>query len=196
MIGLVNTAIGSFVRDMRGEEVWAAVMAGAGVRAPRFEAMLHYDDALSDRLLSELEARTRTARPALLEDLGTYLVAHPTTAPLRRLLRFGGLDFPDFVQSLADLPARVRLALPDLDLPPITVAEGPAGVFRVGVGPGLPGFDHVLSGLLRAMADDYGALALVEPGAGPGLIVVRVADADFTEGREFRLAATGPGHAA
>lgn len=196
MIGLVNTAIGSFVRDLRGDAEWQAVLAAAGVRAPRFEPLLHYEDGLTDRLLQALADRMGAPRPALLEDLGIYLVSHPTMSALRRLLRFGGADFADFVHSLADLPARVRLALPDLPLPPLGVEELAPGCFRIRVGAGLPGLDHVLTGLLRAMADDYGALALVEPGDdGPGCILIGIAEADFSEGREFRLAPL-PGTAA
>jgi len=54
-----------------------------------------------------------------------------------------------------------------------------------------PEFAPVLTGLLRAMADDYGALVLIEQvGAddnGAGLML-RLLEAAFTEGRGFVLA--------
>jgi hypothetical protein len=185
VIGLVNSVLAAFACDMLGEADWAAVAATAGLRSARIEPMLAYDDAITARLLDALTARTGQGQAALLEDLGTYLVCHPATAAVRRLLRFGGTDFCDFVHSLTDLPDRVRLALPDLVLPPIAVTEAATGRFAVVAGAGLPGLDHVLTGLLRAMADDYGTLALVEHDGRA--IRVSVAAADFSQGREFRL---------
>ena len=88
------------------------------------------------------------------------------------------------------------VAVPDLDLPQIAVtAEGP-GAYRIDTGPGLPGFGHVLLGLLRAMADDYGALALAElaeDGPAGARLTLQVAEAAFAEGRRFDLAPVGPG---
>ncbi len=59
----------------------------------------------------------------LLEDLGTYLVSHPNVQGLRRLLRFGGAGFIDFLHSLDELHDRARLAVPDLDLPQLELRD-------------------------------------------------------------------------
>jgi hypothetical protein len=49
----------------------------------------------------------------------------------------------------------------------------------------------VARGLLRAMADDYGALAVIEgeDGAGDGaaVLTIRLLDTAFAEGRAFTL---------
>ena len=55
----------------------------------------------------------------------------------------------------------------------------------------LPGVGHVVVGLLRAMADDYGALVLLDhQGADDGAEVVSIhlLDQRHTEGRRFDLA--------
>jgi len=133
---------------------------------------------------------------AVLEDLGTFLVSNPHLEPLRRLLRFGGVNFLEFLYSLDDLRDRARLAVPDLDLPQLEVAEAGGGVFDIGIRWTSEGFGHVLVGILRAMADDYGDLVFLEHrGTEEGAELVRVTllETDFAEGRAFDLSAGGGG---
>ena len=128
---------------------------------------------------------------AILEDIGTYLISHPKNEPIRRLMRFGGADFVEFLHSMDDLPGRTRLALPGLRLPSIHLEESTPMQFTVSCTDQLPGFGHVLVGLLRAMADDYGALAVLEYAGrgGPEEVVdIQVLDASFVPGRSFSLA--------
>ena len=60
----------------------------------------------------------------------------------------------------------------------------------------MPGLGPVLAGVLRAMADDYGALAVVEPmpgdAGGGARLSIAVAEAAFAEGRGFDLAPAAP----
>lgn len=191
MHGLINRGFECFVRDTYGDSVWDGVAQAADLGFARFEAMMHYDDAMTQAILAAASARLAVPVDMLLEDLGTYLVANPTTEAIRRLMRFAGATFEEFLHSIEDLPDRARLAVPDLALPPIDLTEEQPGVFRLTVGPGLPGFATVLAGMLRTMADDYGALAVVEAGAvADDRATVRVVllDRAFAEGRRFDLA--------
>jgi hypothetical protein len=188
MHGLINRSIQRFLRDTYGPELWQTVAEAAAVPAAGFEAMLQYDDALTVAMLRVAADRLGKPQEALLEDLGTYLV---TLEPLRRLLRFGGVDYADFLMSLEELPARGRMALPELDLPQLALAAAAEGRLVLMVRAGVPGWGLVLSGLLRAMADDYGALALIELGAaadGQDRISVDLLDSRFASGRRFELA--------
>jgi hypothetical protein len=174
--------------------LWSEVAEAAQPGLTGFEAMLVYDDAVTGRVLAALAERIGAPPEMILEDLGTYLVCHPNTEPLRRLLRFGGESFTEFLYSLDDLAGRVRLAVPDLVLPPLELTEHAPGTFSLTAGPGIASFGHVVVGLLRAMADDYGALALVElvsDGEQGARIDVSVAEAAFAEGRGFALALAG-----
>lgn len=179
----------SFLRDRYGVALWRDVAraAGAGdaVLSDGFDAFGRYDAGLAARLVQAAAQATGHEAEALLEDLGTYLVSHPTCEGVRRLLRFGGPDFAAFLIGLAELPDRVRLAVPDLDLPPIQVQRGD-GVLWVGVTGGWPEFLPVLTGLLRAVADDYGTLAVLS--REEGRIALRLVEAEFAEGRRFALA--------
>jgi hypothetical protein len=192
MLGIVNKAIENFLRDTYGS-AWNDVVQALDLDHSTFEPLLGYDHALTGRLLLAAEARTGKSHEALLEDLGIYLVSHPRYAPLRRLLRFAGVTFEDFLLSIDELPDRSRLALPDLELPPIRVfAIGPEE-FELCCGPGLPGFAHVLAGCLRAMADDYGALVTLslrsEGGDGAACIEVTLHAVAHSDGNGFHLAA-------
>ena len=186
MHGLVNRSLQSFLRDTYGAPLWDRLAEGVGVGPQGFEAMLVYDDGLTDALLDAAACRLKTPREALLEDLGTYLVSREA---LRRLLRFGGIDFADFLQSLDELPERVRLALPDLDFPPLALVELSVGQYRLDCGRRWPGFARVMAGVLRAMADDYGALVLIDSAGTDGTaLTVELLDMTFAAGRSFALA--------
>lgn len=192
MHGLINRAIQSFIIDTYGASRWDGIAHRAELEMAGFEAMLSYDPALAPRILSAAEDVLDKPREALLEDLGTYLVSHHNTEALRRLMRFGGDSFLDFLHSLDDLPERARLAVADLDLPELELAERGSGRFRLSCRGGPAGVGHVFVGLLRAMADDYGALAYLELALASDeedIIDITLYESSFAEGRRFDLGA-------
>jgi hypothetical protein len=196
MHGLTNRAIECFIRDTYGHRAWDEIACCAGLGFDSFEAMLRYDDRLTEAVLAAAAQRLGKPRDVLLEDLGTYLISHPTTEAVRRLLRFGGVTFHDFLGSLEELPGRARLAVPDLDLPQIELVEHCEGAATLYCRSATPGFGWVLVGILRAMADDYGALALLEHlggSEGVEIISLQVHEARFAEGRSFALARQAEG---
>lgn len=192
MHGLILRAMQSFLRDIWGAGFWQAVATDLRLPAQGFEAMLTYDPALGTAVLDRAAARLSRSRESLLEDMGTYLVSHPRRDGVRRLLRFGGAGFPDFVHSLTHLPGRVRLAVPDLHLPTLRVEMRGPDCFCVTVADGddltLP-LASLLVGLIRAMADDYGALVLIEPEAEAAVIRIDLLDGHHAQARDFTLAA-------
>jgi hypothetical protein len=195
MHGLVNRAVERFTRDTYGRDMWLGITKRLDLGLTEFEAMLSYHDEITHEVLGELAVTLNKPVEAVLEDIGTYLVSHPSLEALRRLLRFGGMDFLEFLHSLDDLPGRTRLAVPDLAVPLLTLEEHARDHYSLTVGPlpgGRTGFGAVMMGLLRAMADDYGALVFLEhKGARAGLeiIEVRLLEQAFSSGRAFELGA-------
>lgn len=190
MHGLINKGLQAFLTETYGRDTWAEVSARAGLPPEGFEALLNYDPDLTRVTLDAAVSALRKPQDTLLEDLGTHLVSHPTMGAVRRLLRFGGEDFADFMDSLDELPGRARLAVPNLRLPDIETREVAPHAYEVKCRWDLPGFGLILAGLLRAMADDYGALVLIDwQGADgrEGRLTVRLLEGDFAEGREFEL---------
>lgn len=187
MHGLINRSVQCFLRDTYGEALWRDVARCIGLPPEGFEPMLHYPDGLTASLLNTAAGRLGKPRAALLEDLGAYLVSRE---PLRRLMRFGGADYAEFLLSLDEMQGRGLMALPDLALPGITLRHAAGGRFVLEV-TGHDGWGAVLAGLLRAMADDYGALALIEvvaEGAEGTQLQVTLHEARFSAGRRFDLA--------
>ncbi len=213
MHGLVNRAIQCFLHDSFGAAVWEAVADRAGLAEALgpdgFEAMSLHDDALTEAMLAAACARLHRPRESLLEDLGTYLIWNERQEPLRRLLRFGGRSFTEFLYSLEDLRGRTRLAVAELDLPELELEEAGEGNFTLRCRACPPGFGHVMAGVLRALGDDYGALVVLEHlgpvpprsdederrmhGRSDELLSIAVHDPDFHAGRRFDLAGTGVG---
>ncbi|MEO0486581.1 MAG: heme NO-binding domain-containing protein [Pseudomonadota bacterium] len=191
MHGLINRALQCFLRDTYGPAMWDDIMQRADLGYSSFESMLTYEREDTQVVLDVAMDKLGKTREDLLEDLGTYLVSHENTQALRRLLRFGGDDFLAFLHSLDDLPGRARLAVPDLKLPTVELREEGDATFSIRCGPDIPGFSRVMMGVLRAMADDYGALAfldLAEEGEEGGVVSVILLDEAFAEGRSFELA--------
>lgn len=192
MHGLINRSIQNYICDSFGAHRWDDVVRHAGMAFNNFEAMLTYEDSLTHAVLDALVDVTRRSRSDLLEDFGTFLVANPKFEGVRRLLRFGGVSFEDFLHSLDDLPDRARLAVPDLDLPQIELRAVGEGRYSLICRSPVAGFAHLMMGVLRAMADEYGALALLEPtGSGKGIetLSISLIEPDFAEGRAFELGA-------
>lgn len=191
MHGMINRALQGFIIETYGRDVWAEVRTIADLRFEEFEAMLHYDDAMTVNCFTAATQVMHQHEPAVLEDLGTFLITHRPLDPLRRLLRFGGTSFTDFILSLDELADRGRMAMPDIEMPEITVIQDDAYNFRLRAQWKLPGIGPVLLGALRAMADDYGALVTLsldkrEENAECLRIVVH--DTNHAQGRDFVLA--------
>ncbi len=190
MHGMINRALQCFLQDTYGEDRWHAIAAAAGLGPDGFEAMLTYPHGPADAVLRAAASDLSRPREVILDDIGTYLVSHPHMAVIRRLLRFGGPSFPDFLYSLDHLHERTRLALPDLRLPLLDLRQHDGTAFTLSVTHRVAGFGHVAVGILRAMADDYGALVLLDHRGRRGeveTVSIDLAAAAFAEPRTFRL---------
>lgn len=194
MHGMILKAIERFSRDTYGDELWAEVVRDAALDDPSFEAMLFYEDDIFESALAALCRRLHQSEAAVLEDVGTYLVSHAKTEGIRRLLRFGGITFEEFLLSLDELPYRVRLAVDDLILPALSLQRIAPQEYVLTLSQSRIGWGHVLIGLLQAMADDYGALVILshEGRIAPEAerIGITLVEKAFSEGRSFELGAT------
>jgi hypothetical protein len=187
MDALMLRFLQGYVRDTFGPPVWQAICRHAGLAVETFEPMLRYEPGMADRVASHAAAVLGRSVDAIWEDMGTYLVTSPGQEGVRRLLRFGGVGFADFLQSLDEMPGRARLAMPDLDLPEILLEEIAPDWFVLQCASHLHGTLRVLVGMLTAMADDYGTLCLIEA-EGADRIAIRILDSAHAAARPFDLA--------
>lgn len=187
MDALLLRSLQIYVLDTFGFASWLEICLQAGHAAAAFEPMLRYERGLADRV-GGIAARV-LGRPVevIWEDVGIHLVTNPDREGVRRLLRFGGMSFADFLHSLEELPGRARLALPDLDPPEITLDEVGPDRFELRCRSHLRGTQRVLAGMLSAMADEYGALCLIEMGADD-CTTISVLDSRHAAAKTFELA--------
>lgn len=192
MHGLVNHSIQVFICQSYGKDVWENVTRVAGLDFIEFESMMHYDESDTFAVLDAISEVLERTRADIMEDIGAFLVSFPGFEAVRRLLRFGGEDFVDFLHSLDDLSDSVRLAVGDLHLPKVELDIVSENHFYLACHAPIEGYSHVMMGILRAMADDYGALALLEHVGrqnGVETVSIMLVENDFAEGRSFDLAA-------
>ena len=187
---LLNRALEGFLRDTYGTDAWDRIAEAADNGVELFECLSAdprdgFGGALVDIIHASVEELGKS-RVDLMEDLGTYLVSHPNLDALRRLLRFGGVTFPDFLHSLDDLPDRARLAVSDLRLPEMELIEQAPMRFNLFVRGKNVDFCHLLVGLPRAISDDYGSLASIEVEAA-GKLSIEVHQTEFADAKPFEL---------
>ena len=189
MDALLLRSLQGYVRDTFGVAVWQAVCRQSDLTVETFEPMLRSAPGMADRLAQTAAAVLGRPVETVWEDMGTYLVTNPGHEGVRRLLRFGGTSFTDFLHSLEEMPGRARLALPDLDLPDLQLREVGPERFEIRCTSRFQGMVRVLVGMLTAMADDYGALCVIEADeAERDRILVRVLDSFHNQARRFDLA--------
>lgn len=162
MHGTINRGLQAYVCEIFGAEVWEEACTRAQLSNFNFEPMLTYDDEITDQLLNALRQVLGRNRSELLEDFGTFVVSESTLQSVRKLLRFGGETFVEFLHSLEDVQGRAKVALPDLDVPQFELDVHSDNEFTLNYRFEKLGFGAVFLGLLRGMADDYGALILVD----------------------------------
>lgn len=194
MYGLLLRSVQAYLRSTFGHEVWTRILLAADQPPEGFEPMLPFDSGVLHGILAAASAELDRPAEAILEDVGTFLVADPAHQSVRRLLRFGGTTYSDFLHSLEELPERARLAMPGLELPPMQLDETSPGLFHLTFCCSVPELGPVILGILRTMADDYGALVVIgigqdEFGSGHGSrLSLQVLETAHGAGRSFQLA--------
>lgn len=182
MQSLINRALEGFLRDSYGDVIWGDIVQKAAIDPLAFISSNRPRGGETRRVVQCAARRLHKPLSELLEDLGGWLVR---LEPIRRLLRFSGSDYGEFVLSLNELQGRARMILPALNMPAIRVLRQGDGWYRIDTDCLPPGWGHVLGGALRGMADDYGALALI--GHEADWIDLRIALIDHGASRPFHL---------
>jgi Haem-NO-binding len=187
MDALMLRSLQGYVTDTFGLATWKAVCRRAALSFETFEPLLRYDPGTADRVALCAAEELGRSVDTIWEDVGIYLVTNPGREGVRRLMRFGGSSYVEFLHSLEELPGRARLAVPDLEMPEVTLREIGPERFELCCRTELSGVPRVLVGILTAMADDYGTLCLIEPGED-ARTSINILDSSHSKARRFDLA--------
>ncbi|WP_298565997.1 heme NO-binding domain-containing protein [uncultured Aliiroseovarius sp.] len=194
MHGLILWSFERFMCLTYGHGRWRDIMRDLDLSYDSFVPMFRYEASMATAVVDATAAQLEKPRDMVLEDFGTFLVTDDRAGRVRRLLRFGGTSFVDFLHSLEDLSGRAQLAVPDLDLPVIELDEIRADEYVVTCRDVPKDLGHVLLGVLRALADDYGTLAFLEHLGREDqteTLSVHLLAMQHGEGRAFQLAMGG-----
>lgn len=164
MHGMICKSLEAFLIASHGPALWDRVRRKAGLRDLRFETMRTYEDAVFARVLGAAAGVLDQSEASVMEDVGTFICTHPPLEAVRRLFRFCGTTFRDFLHSLDEIDARARMALPDLALPSYSLHPLGDDRYEVRSHWSLPGACGVLTGVLRVLASEYGALVVIDEG--------------------------------
>lgn len=178
MNSLINRGIEEFLRSTYGDVLVDAVAQEAGVARGSVAPL---GAGFGAESLQRAAFRMAKPHSEMLEDLGAWMTR---IEPVRRLLRFSGRDFKDFLLRLEELPGRAQLVLPTLKVPRLQVDAKDHAFWVVLLDPE-PTWKSVLAGVIRGMADDYGALCLIA--VEDDAIRIEVWDEQFAEGRLFSI---------
>lgn len=162
MYGVFNRGLQCYVRDIHGPQVWEETCLRAELPFFNFETMLQYNDDITERVLAALSQVLKRPRAEVLEDFGTYAVSEDHLSVVRRLLRFGGENYEEFLHSLEDVHDRAKMALPDLDTPRLRLTPHSETEFSLHYRFAKPCYGTMFLGMLRGMADEYGALIVID----------------------------------
>ncbi|MEO0860820.1 MAG: heme NO-binding domain-containing protein [Pseudomonadota bacterium] len=159
---MICKALEGYVRTTHGDGIWDQACRDAGIKTRSFETVHEYPDEKFDRVLMSVAGTLGRRIAVLMEDMGMWVVTHPPLAPVRRLFRFSGETFSAFMVSLDEINDRAQMALPGLELPIYRVRSDEPGAYVVRSTWVSEGGGPLLCGVLQALADEYGALVLLE----------------------------------
>lgn len=117
MHGAINRGLQAYVCEIFSNEIWEDTCGRAELGSYNFETLLFYDDEITDRVLDALTKVLNRERSDIIEVLGSFVVSESTLQSVRKLLRFGGENYVEFLQSLEDVHDRAKIAMPDFDVP-------------------------------------------------------------------------------
>ena len=198
MDGLIAKSVLHFLEAAHGVQCREAIASEVDTSASDLQSIGQHDTARALEFVACAARNLNRETSEIWEDIGTHLVTHPDLETVRRLLRFGGADFKEFLWSLDDLYDRAQLAVRGMDLPNLRLEPMDATLYSLRVSwPVVATSDQEVAGplvlgALRAMADDYGALVFLELVSNQSAdeaarIEVNLLEAGFAPARDFHL---------
>jgi len=185
MLGLVNRSLVEFVGEFHGEAGVAQLHRELPELPSRFEALVDYPIHQTAGLISFVARLRDVEHSTILDDLGTYSVIRLWDARLRDCLLSCGKDFNDFLRNLPIVIGSISRIEPRIRVGDLQIEEKAASRFLVHVADQMGLLGDVLQGVLRTIADEFGALTLIERSSKKG--AVRISINVFDPGHSSRF---------
>ncbi|MEM9717448.1 MAG: diguanylate cyclase [Pseudomonadota bacterium] len=162
VLGLINRGLKGFVETYHDAETWRKLVSGQSAIPEDFEALADYPLEVTVRLVAEISTLRDASEADVYEDLGTFLVSTHWDARLRLVFMSCADDFVKFLQRLDVVWVALNAVDAAFPLNSWEISSTRAGAFRLS-GPTLfPGFPSLCVGMLRSLADEFGAYVIID----------------------------------
>lgn len=158
MYGMVNQGVRAFIVENFGEMDWTEICRSVGLSDEEFEAMATYPDAVTYDLVNTISAKYDMPATKVLEVFGAYWVEYSGQTAIGQLLRFGGNDLVERLDSLNELHERIKLTMPHLKPPSFDFVELEEDVFSLRYWSDREGLEAMVVGLVRGLSEQTGQL--------------------------------------
>jgi hypothetical protein len=122
MYGLINKAVRELVLEEFGSETWDRIREEANVADEAFVSMERYPDEVTYSLVGASSKVLGISPAEVLETFGEYWVKFADES-YGEFLTSAGDSFPEFLQNLDEMHARIQLVFPELIPPSFRVAS-------------------------------------------------------------------------
>lgn len=162
MYGIINRSMQELVEQHHGPETWARIRATAGIDDAAFVDMSAYDDAITYRLAEAAAAELGEPLDGLLHTFGRWWFEHTAREAYGSMLDSLGDTMPSFLAGLDDMHARIRLTLPELQPPSLSVLSVEEDRLLLRYTTHRQGLVPLLRGIIEAVGDHLGTPATTE----------------------------------
>lgn len=155
MYGLVNQAVEDLAVKLGGPELWASIVAKAGVERPVFVAMAPYDDSITYRLVEAASEVLGIPSAEVLEAFGEHWILYTGDQGYGPMLSAMGQTLPQFLGNLDSMHSRIALSMPELRPPSFACEELEEGRLQVRYWSERAGLASMVTGLLKGLAKRF-----------------------------------------
>jgi len=155
MYGMVIQGAQDLLIHLGGEELWARVLADAGLGGSVFVATVTYDDSVVYRLVSSAAEVTGLSEKEVLTALGRHWILFTGRSGWGHMFDMAGGDLRSFIQGLDAMHMRLQAAMTEMKAPSFTcepISDNQVKVIyrseRMGLAP-------MVTGILEGLAEMF-----------------------------------------
>ena len=156
MYGMVNQGIQTFIVEKFGQDDWRDICSKADLSHDTFETMLTYPDDVTYRLVDVISKKYGMTSGEVLKVFGDYWVDYSASTRLGTVLRFGGRDVVQRLESLNEMHERIQSTMPHLRPPSFEFEEGDGGEHKLHYASEREGLEDMVIGLVEGLGRDSG----------------------------------------
>jgi hypothetical protein len=155
MYGLVNKAIEDMVLRQFGEEAWERIKTRAELDVAVFVSMQSYPDDLTHRLVRAASEELGISPAAIMSAFGEFWVQYTAKEGYGPMFEMAGETFPEFLQNLDALHARVGMSFPALRPPSFECTEVEATTLNLHYRSSREGLTPMVEGLVKGLGSHF-----------------------------------------